>query len=140
VSAAAAADTGGSLTPGSATGNNELVVNGNLVLSAGANFQIVGTFANFTPGNTYSFLIASATIINGGNTTNSYDIKYSANPTQFDVSNFTGFTPGVFDMEVHNVGTNEYFNLTPVPEPSSLLLVGAGAAGLGWYRRRRRAK
>jgi hypothetical protein len=31
------------------------------------------------------------------------------------------------------------FVVQAVPEPSSFLLLGAGAAGLGWYRRRRRA-
>jgi hypothetical protein len=132
----AAADTGGSETAGSTTGNNELVVNGALVLDAGAKFQIFGNFADFTPGSNYSFLVATATSI-----PNSYDITYASNPGQFDTSNFTGFTPGVFSMEVHNVGNNEYFNLTTaVPEPSTLLATGAAALGLiGAIRRKRRA-
>ena len=122
VPAPAAADTGLSETAGSATGNNELVVNGSLVLAAGANFSIFGNESDFTAGQNYSFLVGTATSI-----PQSYSIDSVSNPGQFDTSNFANFVPGEFFMQVHTVGNNEYFNLTtPVPEPSSLLLVGGG--------------
>jgi autotransporter-associated beta strand protein len=130
----AAVDTGGSETAGSTTGNNELVVNGALVLDAGAKFQIFGNFLDFT-GGTYSFLVATATSI-----PQNYDITYAANPGSFDTSNFANFNPVGVTMEVHNVGNNEYFNITTsVPEPSSLMLIGAGAVGLAGAIRRKRA-
>jgi fibronectin-binding autotransporter adhesin len=133
----AALDSGGSQVAGSTTGNNLLAVNGSLVLSAGTNFQIFGNEADFLPGGTYSFLIGTATSI-----PQSYMIDSVDNPGQFDTTNFTNFTPGEFYMYVHNVGNNEYFNLspTPVPEPSSFLLLGAGAAVIGAIRRRRRRR
>jgi hypothetical protein len=141
VPAGAVPDSGGSATSGSSTGNNLILVNGNLILDGSAKFQIVGNENDFSQLNNYSFLVGSATTINGTNTTNSYDITYANNPTLFDTSLFQNFDPNKFMMEVHNVGNLEYFNLTsPVPEPSTLLLVGGAAGVFGMIRRRRQRR
>jgi hypothetical protein len=58
----------------------------------------------------------------------------------------TGLTPAqLAEIEFNGSGlgtaqlNSQGFVVQAVPEPSSFLLLGVGAAGLGWYRRRRRA-
>jgi autotransporter-associated beta strand protein len=140
--AVAAFDTGASQTAGSATGNNELVVNGNLQLDNATKFQIFGNVADFATGSsqTYSFLYAAATTVDGGLANDAFNINSNSNPGSFDTSNFVGYTPGLFTMQVHNVGGNVYFNINTVPEPSTLLLCGGAAGAFGWWRRRRSAR
>ena len=136
----AAVDTGASNVAGSATGNNELVVNGGLNLEPNALWQILGNASDFAAGQSYSFLEETATTVNGTNTTDSYNIDYITNPAAFDVSQFANFTPGSMDIQVHNVGNNVYLNITSVPEPGTLAATGAAALGLiGAIRRRRKA-
>jgi len=45
-----------------------------------------------------------------------------------------GFAGGEFDWEAGDIEKK-----APIPEPSTMLLLGSGLAGLGWYRRRRKA-
>jgi hypothetical protein len=59
----------------------------------------------------------------------------------------TGLTPAqLAEIEFNGSGLgtaqldSNGFVVSAVPEPSSFLLLGAGASGLGWYRRRRPAK
>jgi hypothetical protein len=130
----AALDTGGStLTAG--TTNNELVVNGNLALDMTLTFGINGDATQFTPGNTYSFLVATST------TGMSPAGSVIPSQAQFDTTNFTGYVPGSFQFSLDAVpgATNQlFFNMTPVPEPGTLALVGAAAAAGLWRWRRRR--
>ena len=124
--AADAVDTGGSATPG--TGNSDLAVNGTLNIDPGAIFSIAGNFNDFVPGQTYSFLVGTAT-----NTASAFNITA---PGQFDTTGFANYTSA--SLQWHNVGNNAYFNIVvPIPEPGTAALTGLAAAAL--LRRRRRA-
>jgi autotransporter-associated beta strand protein/T5SS/PEP-CTERM-associated repeat protein len=123
--APAPVDSGISLAAG--TGNNLLVVLNSLAIDNGAIFKIQGNFADFIPGQTYSFQVAS------GNPVTTFNIT---NPAQFDTTAFAGFV-GASLLQFHNVGNQVLFNFTPVPEPLHILLVSGGAAaGISWWRRR----
>jgi hypothetical protein len=123
-----AVDSGGSATPG--TGNNKLTVNGALNINSGSIFAINGTFADYNPAQTYSFLVGSGTTAVAP-----FSIT---NPLQFDTNNSVGFTPGVFDLRWNSNGLNVFFNMTPVPEPLFMLLACGGTAlGVRWVRRRK---
>ncbi|HEY1375161.1 MAG TPA: PEP-CTERM sorting domain-containing protein [Gemmataceae bacterium] len=60
-----------------------------------------------------------------------------------DATGLTAAQLGEIEFNGGGLGTAQLdsngFVVSPVPEPSSFLLLGAGAAGLGWWRRRRRA-
>ncbi len=136
----AALDTGGSETPGGATGNNFLKVYGTLDINSLADFQISSvTLTDFPTTSTYSFQLAAATTIGGA-----YEIDSVNDPSQFLGAGAASLEAAGFILQVDNNGANpnnEYFNLIPVPEPGTMLLLGAaGVGGLGWYRRRRQAK
>jgi autotransporter-associated beta strand protein len=127
-------DSGSSQTSGSATGNNLLLVHGNLALDAGTIIDVSSMLPVDFPigsGQTYSFLeaTADASLAN-------YSADSGINP-----GNFTG-VPAGYDVLVHNVGNNLYLNIqATVPEPGTMATAGAVALfGLaGMIRRRRKA-
>ena len=121
-----AVDTGGSATPGA--GNDEIAVNGTLNINPNAIFSIAGDFNDYAPGQSYSFLVGTAT-----NTVAAFDITA---PAQFDTTGFLNYTTAA--LQWHNVGNNVFFNIVvPVPEPGT---AGLAALTLGALTLRRRRK
>ncbi|HBG45540.1 MAG TPA: PEP-CTERM sorting domain-containing protein [Deltaproteobacteria bacterium] len=86
----------------------------------GATILLSTTVGGLTVGNTYSLMFGIA---------DTYDHIYDS--TVY-ISNFR-FTSG------QDVGTNPTQN-NPVPEPSTIILLGTGLAGLGYYARKRQRK
>jgi len=70
-------------------------------------------------------------------------------PPAFGSNVFVGFEnlAGISRLVITETGDDGFlgalddirFELAPIPEPSTMLLLGSGLAGLGWYRRRRKA-
>jgi autotransporter-associated beta strand protein len=60
--------------------------------------------------------------------------------TAFDTSGIVNAFSGSFGWAFGPDGHSLDLTYTPVPEPGTLVLVGAAGLGLGWYRRRKAAK
>ncbi|MFO0808714.1 MAG: PA14 domain-containing protein [Gemmataceae bacterium] len=108
------------------TVNDAVAVTGTLALpnvAGGLTINILAT--GFTPTNTSTvdYTIATATTAITG---------YGAGNFQFTGTGFFGTPQALLQ------GTNLVLRITPVPEPASVLVVCAGAAGMvSWIRRRR---
>ena len=90
---------------------------------------------NLAPGTPYTYVIGSSA---GGFTRNGSLVTAFTYGTDFDLvsSTFPGFT----DVTLLVDGSNNLvlgFTPVPVPEPASVLAVGAAGLGLLWVRRRR---
>jgi len=130
-------------TGAAGTGFSLINASGGLDLTASNNtitFNIVSTNStggaanaiNFNPATMYSWMFAtSPTTITG------------FNPLQFNLitGGFTNSTGGG-TFGISEIGDNLYLNFTPVPEPSTWALMGAGVMALIPFglRRRRLAK
>jgi fibronectin-binding autotransporter adhesin len=128
---AAAAGSGGS-TDGTApnpTSNNFIHVTGGGLTAnpATLHFNIDGTGTPVEYFQTYSYQIGTVV---GANLTG----LVINNQAQFTG---TGFTHAFMDFSVTGNGENLYVNITPVPEPATVLGLAAGALGVGGLIRRR---
>jgi len=82
---------------------------------------------NFNPASSYSWTFANASSITG----------FNAADFNIITSGFTNSTGGG-SFSVSEVGNNLDLNFTPVPEPSTWVLMGAGTLALGFAALRRR--
>jgi autotransporter-associated beta strand protein len=94
-----------------------------------------GNVADFSATTSYSWQIAYA----AGGITDFTGANYTIN-----TSGFTNSANGIFSLSVSSVrdGAALFLNFTPIPEPSTWMLLGGGVAmvGLTTLRRRRRAR
>jgi len=59
-------------------------------------------------------------------------------PDAWEVTRLRFRDSGIFKVGMDNLTIYQTFGPSPVPEPSTLLLLGSGLAGLGFFRRRRK--
>jgi len=76
----------------------------------------------------------------GGNILNTVDVAISASWQQIFFSGWTGLKTFTWDSIIpdqSNISIDD-FDADPIPEPSTLLLLASGLAGLGFFRWRRK--
>jgi hypothetical protein len=94
----------------------------------------------FDPAPTVTF---TGTLAGGGTVSDTFTVT---NPSTFQTFNFTGFSGLAsvsWDQPVFTDGLHQFSNIhlsTPVPEPSSLVLLASGGIGLFGYARLRKAR
>jgi hypothetical protein len=89
--------------------------------------QIVGNAANWASGQSYSYRVATATSLGAPVLINTQ--------SQFDTTQLSNFAGGTFTLQ--SVGNDLILSFQPVPEPGSMLLIGAVALAAVGARRRR---
>ena len=91
----------------------------------------MGLASNFDPGANYSWPVLSASSITGFTSPS----QFAVDPTGF----LNGTAIGSFNFTLNPDGTKLLLNFTPVPEPSTWVLMGTGALALLRGLRRRRS-
>jgi hypothetical protein len=98
-----------------------------------------------TKGVIYTFDMSNVTVVRGSNAGESLSLTLSGTGTFKD--SLGDSANGTWNLQVSSSGsgTSEVFSYqstagVPVPEPATLLLLGAGMTGLGIYRSRRNKK
>lgn len=125
------------------------VSGGNLNLTASTNtitFNVItlnadgnrGAALNFNPATSYSWTFAQIAPANTGGTIS----NFNANQFNLVTTDFTnGLAGGTFSFTHDMANKTLLLNFTPVPEPSTYLLMGSGLsliAGAAWRRRKLR--
>jgi autotransporter-associated beta strand protein len=95
--------------------------------------DIAGPMANFDPSLAYSWTAVEWT----GSYTGPTNAAVLNASTAFDTSGIVNGFSGSFGWDFGPDGHSLALTYTPVPEPGTLLMVGAAASGLALYRRRR---
>jgi autotransporter-associated beta strand protein len=98
--------------------------------------DIAGPMANFDPSLAYSWTAVEWT----GGYSGPTNVAVLNASTAFDTSGVVNAFSGSFGWDFGSDGHSLNLTYTPVPEPGTLLLVGAAGFGFGWYRRRKAAK
>lgn len=114
----------GTFVPGTVAGTRFVGV-APVVLTAGTSYYILGN----------NFQIDGYT---QGRGVVIFDSAIAWNGIAFGDSNSVNSVPFFNDFTSGNLGPNFMFTTAPIPEPSSLALLGMGVAGLGGYRWRRK--
>jgi hypothetical protein len=110
------------------TSNNFLnITGGTTTMDPGTLFTVNGTGVSFTPGQSYSYQIAS-----GAGDQSALNIT---NQAQFTA---IGFAATNF-LAAGTAGGAVYVNFTPVPEPAMVLAIVAVGSAVGYARRRIRS-
>ena len=119
---------GASDVPASAASRSRLVVNGDLAFEP-TTIDVVGLTgitSSFDNAKYYSWTVATATSVTSANATPTF--------------NSTGLDTGGGSFHLSSSATNVFVSFTPAPEPASILLGCAVAAGLTGFVRRQRAR
>lgn len=126
ISGGNASGTNGGSSNGSVNNTLLAITGGTTTIDAGTKFVIDGTGVSFTNNSNYSYRIAT-----GAGDQHLLNINDQA------LFSTTGFSAQAFSV-TGDVSGNIYLNFQPVPEPATVLAIGAAGLGaVSWVRRRR---
>jgi len=108
---------------------NLLAATGAFTFDTGGRVLIDGSSVPFDPATSYTYTIATSGMSTGGLNVTDQSV--------FSFANFANSSAFTFSL-TGNTGGAVLLNFTPVPEPATVLAIGAAGLGLaGWFRRRR---
>jgi hypothetical protein len=117
-----------------ATPNSQLTVSLDTLMNpTTVGIDVAGPMANFDPTQPYSWLAGEWTGTYSGPT----DPAALDAATSFNTSGFVNPIEGTFGWSLDQADDKLFLTYSPVPEPSSLALLGATGLAAGWWRRRK---